>query len=287
MIRNFERRGVRIGRHNTLTVARIVDFGCYLDGGDDGEILMPAKYMDNGLKVGDEVRVFVYFDSEDRLVATTEKPLAEVGQVACLMCKEVASPGAFLDWGLVKDLLVPRREQRDTMVAGRKYVVYIFQDKMTGRIAATQWYAKHIDNVMPRYRVGDAAEALVTEFTPLGYNVVIDNTFSALIYNSDVFEPLNIGDRLTVYVTKVREDDKIDVSPSPVGYAKVDGVAQKIVERLKLSNGLLNVGDKSNPELIRDLFGCSKKSFKMAIGTLYRQGVIVITDRGIKLNNHA
>ncbi|MCI5777493.1 MAG: S1-like domain-containing RNA-binding protein [Bacteroidales bacterium] len=287
MINNSERHGVRIGRFNTLQVLRFVDFGCYLDGGVDGEILMPAKYMAPGLKEGDDVRVFVYFDSEDRLVATTEKPLAEVGQVAYLTCKEVASPGAFLDWGLVKDLLVPRREQYDTMVAGRSYIVYVFQDKKTGRIAATQWFSRYLDNVMPQYRVGDAAKAIVTSLSPLGYNVVIDNTFSALIYNNDVFSPLKVGDRLTVYVTKVREDDKIDVSPQPVGYAKVDSVAEKIIERLKLSNGELNVGDKTNPELIRDLFGCSKKSFKMTIGTLYREGVIEITDRGIKLKNLA
>lgn len=283
MIKNSDRQGVNIGRDNNLTVARLVDFGCYLDGGADGEILMPAKYMTQGLQVGDSVRVFVYFDSEDRLVATTETPLAQVGQVAYLTCKEVASPGAFLDWGLVKDLLVPRREQRDVMVAGRKYIVYVFQDHVTGRIAATQWFARQLDNVMPRYRIGDQADAIVTELSPLGYNVVIDNAFSALIYQSDVYSPLAVGDRLKVYIKKVREDDKIDVSPTPIGYAKVDDLAQTIIDRLKLSNGELNVGDKSNPELIRDLFGCSKKSFKMTIGTLFRQGVIDITDRGIKL----
>ncbi len=283
MIKNSDRQGVKIGRFNNLTVTRLVDFGCYLDGGADGEILMPAKYMTQGLQVGDSVRVFVYFDSEDRLVATTETPLAQVGQVAYLLCKEVASPGAFLDWGLVKDLLVPRREQRDPMVAGRKYIVYVFQDHVTGRIAATQWFARQIDNVMPRYRIGDQADAIVSELSPLGYNVVIDNAFSALIYQSDVFSPLAVGDRLKVYIKKVREDDKIDVSPTPIGYAKVDDLAQTIIDRLKLSNGELNVGDKSNPELIRDLFGCSKKSFKMTIGTLFRQGVIDITDRGIKL----
>ena len=283
MINNSGRQGVNIGRYNNLTVTRLVDFGCYLDGGADGEILMPAKYMTQGLQAGDNVRVFVYFDSEDRLVATTETPLAQVGQIAYLTCKEVASPGAFLDWGLVKDLLVPRREQRDTMVAGRKYIVYVFQDHVTGRIAATQWFARQIDNVMPRYRIGDQADAIVTELSPLGYNVVIDNAFSALIYQSDVYSPLAVGDRLKVYIKKVREDDKIDVSPTPIGYAKVDDLAQTIIDRLKLSNGELNVGDKSNPDLIRDLFGCSKKSFKMTIGTLFRQGVIDITDRGIKL----
>lgn len=283
MIDNGDRRGARVGRHNTLRVTRLVSFGCYLDGGDSGEILMPAKYMREGLGVGDTTDAFVYYDSEDRLVATTETPLAEVGQVAYLRVKEVASPGAFLDWGLAKDLLVPRREQRDMMVAGRSYVVYVFQDPVTGRIAATQWFARHLDNVMPTYRVGDAADAIVCELSPLGYNVVLDDTFSGLIYESDVFSPLAVGDRLKVYVKKVRDDDKIDVSPTPLGYAKVGGLADAIVERLRLNSGELNIGDKTSPELIRDLFGCSKKSFKMAIGTLFRQGVIDITGRGIKL----
>ncbi len=283
MIDNGYGRGARIGRHNTLRVTRLVSFGCYLDGGDRGEILMPSKYMREGLGVGDTTDAFVYYDSEDRLVATTETPLAEVGQVAYLRVKEVASPGAFLDWGLAKDLLVPRREQRDMMVAGRSYVVYVFEDPMTGRIAATQWFARHLDNVMPTYRAGDAADAIVCELSPLGYNVVLDNTFSGLIYESDVFSPLAVGDRLKVYVKKVRDDDKIDVSPTPLGYAKVGGLSEAIVERLRLNSGELNIGDKTSPELIRDLFGCSKKSFKMAIGTLFRQGVIDITERGIKL----
>lgn len=283
MINNFDGRGVRIGRRNVLVVSRLVDFGCYLVGGPDGEILMPKKYMPQGLSVGDEVDVFVYFDSEDRLVATTETPLAQVGQFAYLKVKEVASPGAFLDWGLVKDLLVPRREQRDNMIAGRSYVVYVYQDPVTGRIAATQWFERQLNNVMPRYHVGDPVDALVYELTPLGYKVVLDDAFSGLIYESDVFSPLAVGDRLKVYVKCVRDDDKIDVSPQPIGYAKVDGIAEEVIKRLKLSNGELNVGDKSSPDLIRDLFGCSKKSFKMTIGALFRQGVIDVTPRGIKL----
>ncbi len=283
MIRDFEQSDVRIGHYNTLQVVKLVDFGCYLDGGRGGEILMPIRYMPEGTKPGDEVRVFVYFDSEDRLVATTETPLVEVGQFACLTVKQVAGPGAFLDWGLMKDLLVPRSEQRDIMVAGRSYVVYVFQDEASGRIAATQKFARYLDNVMPRYQQGDEAQAIVTDLTPLGYKVVVDNLFTGLIYESDVFKPLAVGDSLKVYISKVRDDDKLDVTPNPIGFAKSFDVADRVVEMLRNSGGELAVGDKSNPELIKNLFECSKKSFKMAIGNLYKKGVIEITPRGIKL----
>lgn len=283
MITDMEQKGARIGHFNTLPVVKVVDFGCYLDGGSDGEILMPAKYAPEGVAVGDEVRAFIYFDSEDRLVATTETPLAEVGQLARLTVKEVAAPGAFLDWGLLKDLLVPRSEQRDVMVAGRSYVVYVFQDEFSGRIAATQKFARFLDNVMPNYNEGDEAQAIVTDLTPLGYKVAVDNLFTGLIYESDVFRPLAVGDSLKVYIKKVREDDKLDVTPNPLGFAKSFDVADRVVEMLRNSGGELAVGDKSNPELIKNLFECSKKSFKMAIGNLYRKGVIEITPRGIRL----
>lgn len=283
MFKDLEQNGVRIGHFNTLPVVKIVSFGCYLDGGSDGEILMPAKYMPEGVAEGDEVRGFVYYDSEDRLVATTETPLAEVGQLACLTVKDVAAPGAFLDWGLLKDLLVPRSEQRDIMVAGRAYVVYVYQDEYSGRIVGTQKFNRFLDNVMPRYREGDEAQAIVTDLTPLGYKVAVDNLFTGLIYESDVFKPLAVGDTLKVYIKKVREDDKLDVSPNPLGFAKSFDVADRVVEMLRNSGGELAVGDKSNPELIKNLFECSKKSFKMAIGNLYKKGVIEITPRGIKL----
>lgn len=283
MENSIERVGVRVGRHNVLRVVRLVEFGCYLDGGRDGEVLMPRRYVGEGVRVGDEVRVFVYYDSEDRLVATTEEPLAVVGEVACLTCKEVSSPGAFMDWGLMKDLLVPRREMREPMVAGRRYVVYLYQDRATGRVAGTQWFDDALDNVMPRYQVGEEVGAIVVGESPLGYNVVLDNTFRGLVYRDEVYGELCVGDRLMVYVKKVRDDDRIDVSVRPIGYAKVGGVEDSIVERLRLSGGELNVGDRSSPELIRELFGCSKKSFKMAIGGLYRDGVIEIFDRGIRL----
>ena len=179
-------KGLQVGRYNRLSIVKLVDFGCYLDGGKYGEILMPSRYMQANQQVGDEVDVFVYFDSDDRLVATTEQPLAQVGEIAYLTVKEVSAPGAFLDWGLMKDLLVPRREQRQTMVAGKSYVVYVFQDPVSGRIAATQKFARYLDNVMPQYKVGDKVKAIVTELTQLGYKVAVDNMFTGVIYESDV-----------------------------------------------------------------------------------------------------
>ena len=276
-------KGLQVGRHNRLSIVKLVDFGCYLDGGKYGEILMPSRYMQANQQVGDEVDVFVYFDSDDRLVATTEQPLAQVGEIAYLTVKEVSAPGAFLDWGLMKDLLVPRREQRQTMVAGKSYVVYVFQDPASGRIAATQKFARYLDNVMPQYKVGDKVKAIVTELTQLGYKVAVDNMFTGVIYESDVYRPLRVGDTLEAYIKKVRDDDKLDISPTPLGYARVDSLADNILSTLRANGGRMSVGDHSDPEQIRSLFGCSKKSFKMTIGTLMRQGQIEITPNGISI----
>ncbi len=281
---NMQNNGVLVGRYNILSVVKLVDFGCYLDGGDDGEILMPAKYVPAGTEVGDQVHVFVYFDSEDRLVATTETPYVQVGNFAYLEVKAINSPGAFLDWGLAKDLLVPRSEQRDQMFKGNKYVVYVYQDDASGRIVATQKFARFLDNNMPRYQQGDEADAIVTDLTPLGYKLAVDNKFTGLIYESDVYKPLHVGDRLKVYVKKVRDDDRIDFSPTPLGFAKVDALAQDILTKLENNAGSLPYGDKTDPEVIKTVFGCSKKSFKMTIGNLFRQGLIEISPSGIKLS---
>ena len=280
------RGGVRIGRHNTLSIVKKVDFGFYLDGGDDGEILLPGKYAPEEAEVGDEIRVFVYYDSDDRLIATTETPKAEVGQVAFLEVKDVSKPGAFLDWGLIKDLLVPFREQQRPMVVGRKYIVYVFQDEETGRIVASSKLRKFLDNTMPRYRAGDEVDAIVTEITELGYKLAIDDAFTGLLYASETFKTLHPGDRLKAYVKKVRDDDKIDLSLTPLGYAKVGCLADEIIGALQQAGGRLPFSDKSSPEEIQKAFGCSKKSFKMTIGTLYREGRIDIGQDGIALRDN-
>lgn len=263
-----------------MTVVKKLDFGSYLDGGVEGEILLPRRYEPVGLEIGQELDVFLYFDSEDRIVATTETPKAQVGEVAYLEVKQLTSPGAFLDWGLPKDLLVPRREQRTPMAEGRRYIVYVYRDRVTGRIAATTKIDRYLDNTMPKYETGDEVDAIVTEFTPLGYKVVVDNLHTGLVYEGDVYEPLTIGQRLKLYVKKVREDDKIDLQPTPIGYAKVGDLGEKIMSKLEEAGGELPYGDKSDPEDIKREFGCSKKSFKMTIGTLMKSGRIELTSKG-------
>ncbi len=280
---SVDKKDIQIGKFNTLSVVKILDFGCYLDGGTAGEILLPRRYVPTDVQLGDDINVFIYFDSEDRLVATTDTPRALVGQVAYLRVSQVGSPGAFLDWGLPKDLLVPRSQQRTPMIEGHSYVVYVYRDIATGRIAASSKFSRFVDNVMPRYAVGDKVSAIVTDITPLGYKVIIENQHTAILYRNEVFTPLSVGQSIVAYVKKVREDDLIDLSLTPLGYAKVADLAEAITSALAQSGGFLPVGDHSDPEQIKTLFGCSKKSFKMTIGTLMRQKQILITPDGIKL----
>lgn len=272
-----------IGQYNTLRVVRSVDFGLYLDSGDKGDILMPKRYVTDNIQIGDNVDVFVYLDSEDRIVATTEKPLAEVGQFAYLQVKNVTRFGAFLDWGLTKDLLVPYGEQRSRMEIGKYYIVYIYVDENTGRIAASEKTNKYLDNIAPTYKHGDEVDILIAERTPLGYKAIINNRHSGIIYSDETFGLLKIGEHTKAYIKKVRDDDKIDLSIQKLGYDKVDDLRETIIKKLKENNGRIAVGDKTDPETIRFLFGCSKKSFKMTIGTMYRDGIISLSDNEIIL----
>lgn len=276
---------LRVGRRNRLQATRLALHGCYLDGLDQGDILLPARYVPRDVRPGDTLDVFVYLDSEDRLVATTEQPLCEVGQVALLRCVDVAAPGAFLDWGLRKDLLVPRREQRSDMRPGEAYVVMPYIDPATGRIAATEKIERELDHTMPTYQPGDRANAIVFDHTQLGYKLALDDRHTAVLYHSSAFQPLALGQRLDVYVAKVRDDDRIDVQLTPPGYAKVDTLAARILDKLREAGGQLDLNDDTPPQRIRDTFGCSKKAFKMTIGTLLRQGRIHFHDHGIALTN--
>lgn len=283
-MKNATDKKVSLGCYNTLKVVRKVDFGVYLDGGVDGDILMPQKYVPINAEIGDEIEAFVYADSEDRLVATTEKPLAIVGQFAYLKVNSVTRFGAFLDWGLTKDLLVPYGEQRSRMQVDESYVVYIYVDKNTRRIAASEKLLRYLDNVAPRYENGDEVDILIFEHTNLGYKAIINNMHTGIIYNSDVYKPLQIGQQMKAYIAKVRDDDKIDLTLQKKGFAKVDVLRQTIVKRLKEHGGWMAVGDKTDPETIKLVFGCSKKAFKMTIGAMYKDGEISIDNNGIKLN---
>ena len=274
---------VEIGRYNNLTVLKTVDFGVYLDGGERGEILMPKEYVPENCVPGDEVRVFVYFDSEDRIVATTEEPAVKVGEFAYLKVVAVNHIGAFLDWGLRKDLFVPFREQREPMVEGRSYWVYAYLDKASDRIVASTKIDKYLDQIYPEYEQNQEVDLLIARRSDLGYSVIINHAHWGLLYDNQVFQTLKIGQSLKGYIQKVREDDRIDVTLQPIGYEKVEKLLDMILERLKDYDGVLDVSDKSNPEDIYRLFGCSKKTYKKALGTLYKQGYIEIDDQEVRL----
>ncbi len=274
---------VEIGRFNTLTVVKIVDFGIYLDGGERGEILMPKEYVPDNCFPDDEIKAFVYFDSEDRIIATTEVPYVQVGEFAFMKVVATSSVGAFLDWGLRKDLLVPFREQRDPMAEGKSYLVYAYVDKVSDRIVASTKIDKYLDQVFPDYTPNQEVDILVARKTDLGYAVIVNNAHWGLIYDNEIFQRLKIGQRLKGYIKRVRDDEKIDVSLQPSGFAKIEGLAGEVLEKLKDYGGVLDISDKSDPEEIYNLFGCSKKNYKKALGTLLKQGLIVIGEKEIKL----
>lgn len=276
---------VEIGKYNTLKIVKDLDFGVYLDGGDGVEILLPARYVPKNVKPGDEVEVFIYHDNEGRLIATTAKPLAQVGEFQFMEVKSVNNTGAFLEWGLMKDLLVPFKEQKMPMREGKWYLVYVHVDHVTGRIVASARVDKYLDNVIPDYSFNQEVDLLVAEETEIGYKVIINNTHWGLVYHSEVFQRLEKGEHLKGYIKEVREDEKIDVSLTPLGYQKVEGISKIILDSLKAQGGYIAVHDKSEPELIYSLFRCSKKAFKQAIGALYKQKIINIETEGIRLIN--
>ena len=274
---------LNIGNYNTLRIIKILSFGAYLDGGDGKEILLPTRYVPDGAKVGDEVEVFIYHDNEGRLIATTLRPKAVVGEFAFMRVKSVNTTGAFLDWGLMKDLLVPYKEQKLTMREGKWYLVYVRLDHVTGRIMASARIEKFLNNVPPKYEFNQEVDLLVADDTEIGYKVIVNNLHWGMVYHNQVFQRLEKGEHLKGYVKEIREDDKLDISLSPLGYQKVDGISQTILNTLQLKGGYLSVHDKSEPELIYNLFRCSKKTFKQAIGLLYKQHLIQIELKGIRM----
>lgn len=274
---------VEIGKYNTLKIVKDLDFGVYLDGGNDLEILLPARYVPKNVKPGDEVEVFIYHDNEGRIIATTARPVATVGEFAFMEVKSVSNAGAFLEWGLMKDLLVPFREQKLPMREGKWYLVYVRVDHVTGRIMASARIEKYLNNVPAVYDHNQEVELLVADETDLGYKVIVNNQHWGMVYHNEVFQRLEKGDHLKGYIKEVREDDKIDVSLTPLGYGKVEGIAGIVLESLKAQGGYLEVHDKSEPELIYSLFRCSKKAFKQALGTLYKQHLIQLEEKGIRL----
>ncbi|MBN1989779.1 MAG: GntR family transcriptional regulator [Bacteroidales bacterium] len=272
-----------IGKYNKLRVVKLVDFGAYLDGGTLGEILIPIRYLPEGTQPEDELEVFLYLDSEDRPIATTEHPFATVDEFAFLQVVAVTRIGAFMDWGLPKDLLVPFREQKVDMQVGRWYVVRIYLDQDTQRIVGSAKVSKYLDNVPPTYTVGEEVDVLINNETDLGYNAIVNNLHWGMIYKNEVFAPIRVGQRTKAYIKKVREDEKIDLLLDKPGHTKLDDLAQKVIDALNQNKGSLPLGDKTDPEIIYSMLGMSKKNFKKAIGTLYRMQMVEISDNGVKL----
>lgn len=274
---------VEIGRINKLTIKRKLDYGAHLDGGESGDILLPKKYVPKKCQPGDEVEVFVYVDREERLRATTQKPYVTVGQFAKLRVVANSSSGAYLDWGLQKDLLVPKREQHAKMEEGKSYVVFVFLDKKTNHITASSKLDKFLDLQSPNYDEGEEVDLFICYKTDLGYKAVVNNSHWGMVYKNEVFQKLHIGQQLKGYIKIIREDLKIDISLQQSGYQRVDNISQSILKTIKDLGGSIAVTDKSPPEDIYSLFGVSKKTFKKAIGALYKKKLIIIDTNGIKL----
>lgn len=278
---------IRLGDYNRMTVVKSVDFGLYLDGGDEGEVLLPARYVPDGCKEGDEIEVFVYLDSEERLVATTQTPKARVGDFAFLTVSWVNEYGAFLDWGLMKDLFCPFREQKMKMEKDKGYIVHVHLDNESHRIVASAKVEHYFDQSFPPYRHGDEVDLLVWQKTDLGFKVIIDNRFPGLVYGNQVFRQIHTGDRLTGYIDMVREDGKIDVMLQPTGWRMTKETADIILDYMESHGGTCPLTDKSPAEDIYQQFQVSKKSYKKAVGDLYKRRLITIEDDCIRLNKAA
>lgn len=274
---------IQLGQFSTLTASRQKEQGMYLVDDQEDEVLLPNKYMPNGFDIGDEIKVFVYTDSEDRIVATTETPRIVVGDFAYLEVVEATKFGAFLDWGLEKHLLVPFSHQKRDMEEGDWHVVYLYCDETTDRLVASAKWHKYVDSDEISVKDGEEVDLLVAHPTDLGWNVIINNRHAGLIYSNEIFQPIYTGDRLKGYIKNVREDNKIDVSLEKQGFSRIEPNAQKILELLKRQKGFLDLTDKSDPELIKRRMSMSKKTFKKAIGTLYKQRLVRLEKDGIYL----
>ena len=274
---------LEIGKYNKLTVLRKVDFGYYLDGLDYGDILMPAKYAEESLEPGDDVDVFVYLDSSEKLIATTEKPLAEVGQIGYLKVVKVNDIGAFLDWGITKQLFVPFAEQKTKLEEDKFYWVYIFIDPVTERIMGSTKLGRFLDQTPPFFKANEITRGIVWQKTDLGYKIIINHSHTGLLFNSEIYKTLQPGDLIDVEIKNIRPDGKIDLCLPKSALEKSDEVSEIVLKKLQANNGFLPFGDHTDPEIIKQELGLSKKSFKKAIGKLYKERKILIEQKGIYL----
>jgi len=302
---------IKLGDYNTLKVIRRADQGFYLEGDEvSGDILLPNRYVPKGLSLEQEIEVFVYLDQDERLIATTEKPLVKVGEFASLEVAWINKYGAFLKWGLMKDLFCPFREQKQRMEVGKHYIVYVKEDEETHRLMATAKVDKYLSSVpyaeteslsqdkkeslsqdkaeaqekpMPLVKHGEACDCLIWQKTDLGFKTIVNNRYQGQIYDNQIFQPLHSGERLTAYIDHVRQDGKIDLTLQPTGRQHTLDFAEMLLRYLYENDGRCDLGDKSPAELIYDRFKVSKKAYKKAIGDLYRRRLIIIEEEGIRL----
>ena len=298
---------IKLGDYNTLKMAKIAErpnphsfggkeiFGIYLDGGKEGDILMPQKYVPQGVKIGDDVSCFIYLDQDERPIATTETPLAKVGEFAYLECTWVNEYGAFLNWGLMKDIFCPFREQKRKMEIGKRYIVYIYIDEESYRIVASAKVERFLTDVLAtksknseetydnEIQTGTELPILIWQKSPLGFKVIIDNKYQGLIYQDQIFRLVHTGDQLQGYIQNIRPDGKIDVSLQPVGRRQTEDFAETLLQYLKDNNGICELGDKSEADAIYRQFHVSKKVYKRAVGDLYKRRLIMVESTRIKL----
>ena len=273
----------KIGERATLTVLREKSFGLYLDGGELGEVLLPHREVPADNVIGGTLDVFLYNDSEDRPVATLTAPKAMPGQFARLKCVAVTGVGAFLDWGLPKDLLVPFREQKTRMEVGKNYLVHVDLDEVSGRIVASTRITRHLDHTPHSFKPGDPVELVIFAKTDLGYKAIVNNTHSGLLFSEGVFQLLQPGERTQGYIATIREDGKIDLTLHAPGRSRVSGLEQRILAELDVRGGFWALGDHSSAAEIHDELGVSKRTFKQAVGALLKKRLLQIEDRGIRL----
>lgn len=274
---------IQLGKYNQLEVVKEVDFGMYLNGDEDGEILLPKRYVPEGCKPGDVLNVFIYLDMDERLVATTLEPYVQVGEFACLEVAWVNQFGAFLDWGLMKDLFVPFREQKAKMQKGGRYVVHVHLDDESYRIVASAKVERFLSKEQPSYLPGEEVHVLVWQQTELGYKVIVDNRFSGMLYHNEIFQPLEVGMQMNAFVKHVREDGKIDLVLQKGGAKRVEDFSEVLLRFIKDNGGYTPINDKTDAEIIYHTFGVSKKTFKKAVGDLYKKRVVTLEDDGIHL----
>jgi len=274
---------LQLGEVNELTIIRITDYGWFLEDEEQNEVLLPNRFVTEDMKANDKIEVFLFKDSEDRITATTQQPLISLNEFECLKVKDVNKFGAFLDWGLDKDLMVPFSEQHNKMNIDEQHVVRLVHDEKTDRLFATARLNKYLEFDHLTVKLNEEVEIIILEETDIGFKAIIEDAHLGLIYKSDVFQPLKKGDKMKAWIKLIREDGKIDLSLQKFGYGNIEPSSQKVLDVLKENDGFLPLYDKSDPQEIVDSLNMSKKTFKKAIGNLYKQKLIKLEDNGIRL----